>query len=385
MLLMVSILILLRAIFATTVSIEMPLVTGLIFIGLSFGSFFLYRFQDAMGREADSAALQADSLHNRADMAISLLTGVSLILYHFGYNIDRWVSVYIALFIFSFAVEMLVNVLVSMGQGGTGLTANYRFNDICRAALQLQTYTRIMNAIIGIVPLSEKRQALARKLPVFFLSLYRWLVLGAVIGFGLAVVGSMVYTVGVNEQALVLRFGQMVQTDRVVEPGLHWKMPWPVDRVHRFQTRRILSLTVGNTADATTPMIWHFDHGDTTNYISGDNNLFLPYLIVHYRIDNPKAYYLNYRSGAADRLLDYQANHILTHIFATKDYYDIALFDRQGWTTAAEKGLQHLLDEMHAGIAIVSFCLRDLHPPQGHCRQLRKCGGRIPKPGTEPQ
>ena len=363
-LLAVSIMILWRAIFATAVSIEMPLVTGLIFIGLSFGSFFLYRFQDTMGRDQDSAALQADSLHNRADMAISLLTGASLILYYFGYNIDRWVSVYIALFIFSFAVEMLVNVLVSMFQGGTGLTANYRFSDICRAAVQLKTYTRIINTVIGHFPLSERRQALAQKLPLIFLSLCRWFVISAVIVIGLAGLRSTFYTVGVDEQALVLRFGQMVRTDRAVGPGLHWKMPWPVDRVHRIRTRRVYTLPVGNTADASTPMIWHFDHGDTTNYISGDNNLFLPYLIVHYRIKNLQDYYLNYRSGAADRLLDYQANHILTHIFATKEYYDIALFDRQEWTTAAERDLQRLLDETRAGIEIVSFCLRDLHPPK---------------------
>lgn len=111
-------------------------------------------------------------------------------------------------------------------------------------------------------------------------------------------------------------------------------------------------------------MIWQFDHGDTTTYVSGDNNLFLPYLILHYRIKNPQDYYLSYRSGSADRLLEYEANRILTHIFATKNYYDIALFDRRKWTTAAERDLQRRLDDMNAGIEIVSFCLRDLHPPK---------------------
>nr|WP_320015650.1 cation transporter [uncultured Desulfobacter sp.] len=113
-LLTVSALILWRAIFTAPTSIERPLTTGIIFVGLSFGSFFLSRFKDAMGRKEDSAALRADSLHNQADMAISLLTGASLILYYFGYNIDRWVSVYIALFIFSFAMAMLLNVAISL-------------------------------------------------------------------------------------------------------------------------------------------------------------------------------------------------------------------------------------------------------------------------------
>lgn len=363
-LLTVSVLILWRAIFTAPVPIERPLVTGIIFVGLSFGSFFLYRFQDTMGRNEGSAALRADSLHNRADMAISLLTGASLILYYFGYDIDRWVSVYIALFIFSFAVEMLLNALISMVQGATGLTVEYRFNEICRAALRSETYTRILNALGRRFSVCQKRQALIQKIPVLFLSFRRWLVRITVIVLGLSALQSMVYTVGVDEQALVLRFGQMVQGDKMIEPGLHWKMPWPVDQVRCVKTRRLFSLAAGNTADATTPMIWQFDHGDTTTFVSGDNNLFLPYLILHYRIKNPQEYYLCYRNGSADKLLEYEANRILTHIFATKSYYDIALFDRRKWTAAAKKKLQQRLDEMTAGLQIVSFCLRDLHPPK---------------------
>nr|WP_320015651.1 SPFH domain-containing protein [uncultured Desulfobacter sp.] len=156
------------------------------------------------------------------------------------------------------------------------MTAEYRFTDICQAALQAKTYTRISDAVNRHVSPSEKRQA------------------------------------------LVLRFGQIIKTEGVIEPGLHWKMPWPIDRVQRVRSRRLFSLAAGNTADANTPMIWQFDHGDTTTYVSGDNNLFLPYLILHYRIKNPQDYYLSYRSGSADRLLEYEANRILTHIFATK-------------------------------------------------------------------
>jgi len=363
-LLTVSMLILWRAIFTAPASIERPLATGIIFIGLSFGSFFLYRFQDMMGRKEDSAALRADSLHNQADMAISLLTGLSLILYYFGYNIDRWVSVYIALFIFSFAVEMLLNVTISIFQGSTGLTAEYRFTDICRAALRPRTYTRLLAAVSQYFSFSNKGRARIESIPIRLVSLRRWLVRVTVTVLVLGVLQSIFYTVGIDEQALVLRFGQIVEPDRVMEPGLHWKMPWPVDQVHRVRSRRLFSLAAGNTADANTPMIWQIDHGDTTTFISGDNNLFLPYLILHYRIKSPQDYYLSYRSGSADRLLEYEANRILTQTFVSKNYYDIALFDRRQWTAVAQRDLQHRLDEMNAGLEIVSFCLRDLHPPK---------------------
>jgi membrane protease subunit HflK len=297
-------------------------------------------------------------------MAISLLTGLSLILYYFGYNIDRWVSVYIALFIFSFAVEMLLNVIISMIQGSAGLTAEYRFSDICRAALQPRTYTRTLDAVSRHFSFSNKGRTRIQSIPVLFVSLRRWLVRVSIIIWGIAILQSMFYTVGIDEQALVLRFGQIVEPDTVMEPGLHWKMPWPVDQVHRVRTRRLFSLAAGNTADADTPMIWQLDHGDTTTFISGDNNLFLPYLILHYRIKNPQAYYLSYRGGSADRLLEYEANRILTQTFVSKNYYDIALFDRRNWTAAAQRTLQYRLDEMNAGLEIVSFCLRDLHPPK---------------------
>lgn len=365
LLLTVSILILWRAVFSTPVTIEMPLVTGIIFVGLSLGSFFLYRFQDTIGREGNSAALRADSLHNRADMAISLLTGVSLIIYHFGYDIDRWVSVYIAIFIFSFATEMFVNVLVSIFRGGRqGLVSDYRFSDICRAAFQPDTYARVIDPIIQHLPISKRRQTFLHKLPLYLLVLRRWSLVAVFFGMGMLGLRTMIYTVDVDEEAMVLRYGQIIQSDQTVGPGLHWKLPWPIDRVVRFQTGKVFSLPVGNVADLNTPMIWRNDHGDTQTFISGDNSLFLPYLTIHYRIKNPRSHYLNYRNGAAGKLLAFQAYRILSQTFAHEAYFDISLFKRRQWTSAAESELQATLDSMNAGIEIVAFCLRDLHPPR---------------------
>lgn len=364
-LLSVSLLILWRVIFAEPAAIERPLITGIIFIGLSLGSFFLYRFQDTIGREGNSAALRADSLHNRADMAVSLLTGVSLILYHFGYNIDRWVSVYIALFIFSFSSEMLVNVVVSITRGGrAGLVTDYHFADICRAVFQPDAYLRLIDPVLRHLSLSQPRKELLHRLPENLRIFRRWLVVSTIAVLALGCLKTMAYTVNIGEQALVLRFGRITGSDRPVGPGLHWKLPWPVDRVERFQTGNVFSLAVGNVADLDDPMIWRFDHGDTKTFISGDNNLFLPYLTIHYRIRNPRHYYLNYRTGSADNLLAYQAYHILSQTFAHTAYFDIALLERRQWTAAAERLLQEKLDEMEAGIEIVAFCLRDLHPPK---------------------
>ena len=69
---------------------------------------------------------------------------------------------------------------------------------------------------------------------------------------GLAVIvialSSMAFNVRERHTALVTRFGELVRTE--LEPGLHWKMPWPIDksvlidgRKRVFETRHSEMLT----------------------------------------------------------------------------------------------------------------------------------------------
>ncbi len=52
-----------------------------------------------------------------------------------------------------------------------------------------------------------------------------------------------------GDQGLLERFGRPVADGRVLEPGLHLKLPWPIDQVHRFRTREIQSFNVGFVPD----------------------------------------------------------------------------------------------------------------------------------------
>jgi len=55
---------------------------------------------------------------------------------------------------------------------------------------------------------------------------------------GLLWLFSLFFQVRVGEQAMVLRFGRPVRT--VAQPGLQAKLPWPIDRVVRFDTRLLV-------------------------------------------------------------------------------------------------------------------------------------------------
>ena len=55
----------------------------------------------------------------------------------------------------------------------------------------------------------------------------------------LLAVGSVFYRVEASDEGVVLRFGRKVAT---VPPGLHMKMPWPIDTVYKVPVQRIQSL-----------------------------------------------------------------------------------------------------------------------------------------------
>ena len=45
------------------------------------------------------------------------------------------------------------------------------------------------------------------------------------------------YQVRFTETAVVTRLDTIRENTELSEPGLHFKLPWPIDRVHRFDTR----------------------------------------------------------------------------------------------------------------------------------------------------
>ncbi len=69
-----------------------------------------------------------------------------------------------------------------------------------------------------------------------------WLVLAQL---GILVLSSCVAVIPPGEKALLERGGRPVAGREVIGPGLHFKLPWPVDQVYRYRTEQIQSFIVG--------------------------------------------------------------------------------------------------------------------------------------------
>ncbi|MBI2163183.1 MAG: FtsH protease activity modulator HflK, partial [candidate division NC10 bacterium] len=117
------------------------------------------------------------------------------------------------------------------------------------------------------------------------------LVPGAVVLLLAILFWSSWFTVQPEETGVVQRFGAVVRT---VGPGLHFKLPYGIERVRLIPTARVLKEEFGFRSVATDP-------GRRTQYdtkqfkgeslmLSGDLNVIDVQWIVQYRIEDPVRY-----------------------------------------------------------------------------------------------
>lgn len=326
--------------------IKNPLITGIVFIALSFGSYFIYRFETSSGNDLDSDALKADSLHNRADMIISLLTGFSLILYHIGFNIDKYIGIVIALFILSFSTEMLINSIIKIvKKEDSEITSS----QIVLSLFKEKTYIRLFTLLR-----LEKFTTNMKKI-------FNWIVTAAVVAGIIGYLSTSVFTVSTQQEAFRLKFGKIVERNTTLKPGIHLKWPWPFEEVVKVNVKHVYSLYLGNQSKSDLSKIWALEHGDNLEFISGDNNLFLPYLTLHYTIEDPFLFYLSNEDST--EFLKQISLQTLTKTFVTTSFYDLMLFKKKDWLQNVRQKIQTELDNNKTGLKITCFLLEDIHPP----------------------
>lgn len=93
---------------------------------------------------------------------------------------------------------------------------------------------------------------------------------------------SGIYIVPPVQQAVVTRFGAVVE--RRVYPGIHYALPWPVDRVYRARVNQLQRLVIGgDPADSvlgrTQPL--------ASQFLTGDQNIIHMRVAVQYSVAVP--------------------------------------------------------------------------------------------------
>jgi HflK protein len=347
LLLIVSVTLFKNFIYYKPVIIQYPLVSGIIFIGFSFGSYMIYKFETKIGTSEKSIGLISDGMHAKADMIMSLLIGFSLLFYKLGLNIDRFIALIIVLFIFSYAVETLVNVIISYSKREREYIFRYKIIDIIVSIFDKNNWIKAINFFKEHFPFYRY----LKYVPLVFLII-----------FFCTYFSTSFYIINYNEVGVIERFGKPLNWEIPVLPGLHLKFPWPVDKVLKVKSSVIQNINIGNTIDDNVfALLWTKEHGDKEMFLSGDNNILLPYIKVHYQIKDVFKYL--YCNKEPLVLLESISNRIFASIFSRYSFDDIISIYRGRLEKDAMNDIQEELDKINSGIQIISINIKDIHPP----------------------
>jgi membrane protease subunit HflK len=168
------------------------------------------------------------------------------------------------------------------------------------------------------------------------------------------------YTVGADSQGVVLRFGKFLKT---VEPGLHFKLPFWIDRVTVVPTRRQLKLEFGFTTagQLTNPIQASEEPEEEKSMVTGDLNAALVEWVVQYRIEDPSQYLFEVRNPA-ETLRDL-SEAAMREVVGDRTVDELITIGRQDIEIEALTRMQELSKRYHLGIRVDQVQLKNVNPP----------------------
>lgn len=173
---------------------------------------------------------------------------------------------------------------------------------------------------------------------------------------------SAFYTVQPEEQAVVKRFGRVVD---ISDPGLHFKLPFGVDRVQVVATERVLKQEFGfRTADVSGDRT-RFAPGrypDESLMLTGDLNIIQVEWVVQYRISDPVKFLYSMREPT--QTLRDLSESVMRRIVGNRIGSDVLTVGRVDIANKARDEIQDAMMRYDDGIRIVTVQLQDVVPPQ---------------------
>jgi membrane protease subunit HflK len=201
-----------------------------------------------------------------------------------------------------------------------------------------------------MTPTAENRQAVA-------FPKVRWLrerwgyavgVLALLLAIGYLMTGF--YVVNTDEHAVVRRFGAVAAR---VEPGMHYRLPWPVDKVDVLKTTSVMKIGVG----------FAIPNGDAESMtgielLTGDTNILNIALVVQYVIGNPADFL--FQVQRPEELVGMLAQSVLTETVVGMPVDEVLTTGRLAIQRRVQVRTQELLDSYRSGVQVTSASIMSM-------------------------
>jgi membrane protease subunit HflK len=150
------------------------------------------------------------------------------------------------------------------------------------------------------------------------------------------------YVVDTDEQAVVRRFGAIAAR---VGPGMHYRLPWPVDQVDIVKTTSVMKTGVGFRLAAGEQVVG-------MELLTGDTNILNVALVLQYVIRSPADFL--FRIEDPDTLIGNLAETVLTETVIGMAVDDALTTGRLALQERVKIDTQAMLDRYQSGIQITS-------------------------------
>ena len=219
-----------------------------------------------------------------------------------------------------------------------------------------------------------------------------------ILQFALLILSTCVVFIEPGEQALLERFGKPVASREVLNPGPHLKLPWPVDKIYRYRTEQIQTVSVGFTPEKEEHeeklVLWTVAHTKEENFLvanreqpSAENetvvgakkappvSLITVSIPVQFQVTNLVDWVYNHENG--EELLQQIATREVVRYLVSADINEVMSYGRLESAQALEKRIQEAANAQKLGAKILFVGLQDLHPPVKVAAEYEKVVGAI--------
>jgi membrane protease subunit HflK len=217
----------------------------------------------------------------------------------------------------------------------------------------------------------------------FFEKALGWLL---VLQFAVLMLSTCVVFIDPGERGLLERWGKPLANRAELVPGVHFKWPYPVDKVYRYRTEQVQVFTIGSQPDpekaAERVVLWNLAHSkeelllvankdqgsvDAANKEAGRKtppvSLLTVSFPVHYNITNLLAYAYNHEDSG--QLLQDMATREVVKYLAASDIAEVMARSRQEAAAELHKRIQAAVNQVTPalGVTVNYIGLQDIHPP----------------------
>ncbi len=172
---------------------------------------------------------------------------------------------------------------------------------------------------------------------------------------------SAFYTVDTEERAVILRLGKF---SGITDSGLHFKMPFGIDKVFLVKTERIMKEEFGFRSNISSGRTLYKKSGftDESQVLTGDLNVSDLEWIVQFKIEDPFKYLFNIQDPV--KTIRDIAEAVARKVVGDANVTDVLTTDRAMLAAKIQDELQSVLTSYEIGVRIVTCKFQDVNPPE---------------------